>query len=66
MRSPARRRPIPRNVSYYNSGRWVGYGKQVRDAESGWLFPERLTVEQRGGRVSARYADGSLDRPDWY
>jgi len=43
-------------------GQWFGYGKQTEDAVSGWLFPDRLMTEQRGGKVSRFYADGSLDR----
>jgi hypothetical protein len=43
-----------------------GYGPEVEDAVSGWLFPVRLMTTQRGQLVSSFYAHGSRDRPqEW-
>jgi len=57
-RQAGRKRPLPRVSA---EGQWFGYGRQERDAVSGWLFPVRLMVPQRGGLVSYRVNDESLD-----
>lgn len=62
-RSPARKRPLPRSKA---PGYEFGYGKKVTDAVSGVPVPKRLTVQQRGKRVSAAWTDGSRDRPQSY
>lgn len=56
-----RRRGFPRCRA---EGRWFGMGRQEEDAVSGWKFPVRLMVEQRGRKVSPLYRDGSLDLPE--
>ena len=60
-RSNGRRRPINRNRA---DGKWAGYGRQERDAVSGWYFPRQWMVKQCGGLVSRDPRDGSLDRKD--
>lgn len=57
-RQSGRRRPLPR---VQVDGQWYGFGKQATDATSGWLFPERLMVEQRGFKVSYRLGDEGID-----
>lgn len=47
-------------------GCWYGYGPEVEDSVSGWLFPKRLMTNQRNGLVSRQYKDGSLDRRTEY
>lgn len=59
MHQRGRRRRIKRVRA---DGQWYGFGPEVEDAVSGWLFPKRLMTEQRGGMVSKFYADNSLDR----
>lgn len=39
------------------------WGPYVRDHVTGVLKEKRNCVRQRGGWVSARFTDGSLDRP---
>jgi hypothetical protein len=63
MRQKGRRRGIRRVRTY---GQWWGQGPQVEDAESGFMFPKRLMVPQRGGLVSEKWADGSRDREPEY
>ena len=58
-----RRRAIPRIQA---DGRWYGFGSQVEDAVSGWLFPKRLMTKQRSGLVSYKISDGSIDFPKEY
>lgn len=60
-RADGQRRPIPRVRA---DGKWLGFGRQQEDAVSGWLFPVRLMVKQRGRLVSADPSDESLDRVD--
>lgn len=62
-RQAGRRRPIPRCMTH---GKYFGMGPQAEDAVSGWYFPKKLMVKQRGRLVSARLADESLDMPqEW-
>lgn len=62
-RSPAR---APRIRRVRAHGQYQGQGPQVEDAVSGWYFPAKDCVEQRGHLVSADERDGSLDKPDDY
>ena len=43
-------------------GCWYGFGPEVEDTISGWLFPKRLMTPQGSGLVSRQYKDNSLDR----
>lgn len=56
-----RKRAIPR---VRGDGKWYGYGPEVEDAISGWLFPKRWMVKGCGGLVSRFFQDGSLDLED--
>ncbi len=47
-------------------GKWYGYGPEVEDSVTGWLFPTRLMVQKRQGLVSRQFKDQSLDRPENY
>lgn len=60
-RNTGRQRPISRVRA---DGQWYGYGPQVEDAVSGWLFPKRLMTVQRGRLVSVDPTDESLDDRD--
>jgi len=55
-----RRRRVPTTSKI---GQQLGKGPIQEDAVSGWPFPIREMVMQRGRLVSAREKDGSLDRP---
>lgn len=61
MRSPGRRRRIPRSRTY---GKEWGEGRREEDALSGWEFPVRLMRRTEAGLVSIYEADGSVDKPD--
>jgi len=41
---------------------FAGWGELVRDHVSGQVIPKRLATRQRGGWVSVKRADGTLDR----
>lgn len=45
-------------------GKELRMGRQETDAVSGWDYPVAVMVKQRGGLVSRRFRDGSLDDPD--
>jgi hypothetical protein len=64
MRSPGRKRPIPRS----REGGYRGYnfGPQQQDGVSGFIWPVRLMIRQRGVLVHRSYSQGSRDRPDTY
>jgi hypothetical protein len=64
MRSPGRKRPVPRS----REGGYRGYnlGPQVPEA-SGFVYPSRFLVRQRGVLVPRWYGPNSTrDRPDRY
>lgn len=64
MRSPARKRPVPRDRT---PGSEFGLGAKVVSDVSGNLIPERLTiVDEWGRRVSARPGDDEIDKSDAY
>lgn len=56
-----RKRAIPRVRA---DGKWYGYGPEVEDAISGWLFPKQWMVRSCGGLVSRFFQDGSFDLED--
>jgi len=62
-RTKARKRPFPRRTTY---GREFGQGPRCKDGVGGFELPIKLTVEQRGVRVSIKRRDGTLDKPDTY
>jgi hypothetical protein len=64
MRTRARRRPLRGRCRVY--GKEFGQGKRQEDAVSGWEFPVKDMVRQRGGLVSSDPSDESLDKPDTY
>jgi hypothetical protein len=47
-----------------SDGRWYGYGPEVEDGISGWLFPVQFMVRQCGVLVSRADKDNSYDRVD--
>ena len=65
MRSPARKRRIPR-IRQTSRGNSFGMGVVVNDQVSGLPVPRQLTVKQRGGRVDARYSENTRDKPESY
>lgn len=65
MRSPARRRPIRKQLGW-GSGLWAGYGPMVTSGTNGFGYPERFMIRQRGVWVARQYSKGERDRPpDW-
>ncbi len=63
MRSPARKRPVPRNRVY---GEYLGQGPQAEDAISGWWYPKKDMIRQDGFLVYREYREGSRDKPEDY
>jgi hypothetical protein len=64
MRSPARRRPIPRLDR--DGGYAIFCGPTVRDGVTGKQFPAIHAMRQRGVIVDARWGRGGRDKPDGY
>lgn len=61
MRQTGRRKPKARCNAY---GQYYGMGKQSEDHVSGFWFPKSQMTRQRGGLVSRRDRDGSIDRTE--
>ena len=57
-------RPRKRRIPTTNKPKAIGKGPIRIDAVSGWPFPKREMVRQRGRLVSGKWRDGSLDLPD--
>lgn len=64
-RTKARLRPRKIRINKRTST-FIGVGPLVRDHVSWFLVPLRDCVRQRGGWVSADYADNTRDRPKEY
>ena len=64
-RTLTRRHRVPKRKKF---GFWLGYGRQVMDANSGGMIPERLSVPnpEGAGRVYYEFKEGTRDRPkEW-
>ena len=51
----------PMRARRFGYGKWFRQGPQEQDAVSGWHFPERQMIKQRGALVSQNKRDGSID-----
>lgn len=64
-RTSIRRTRVPR-ICNIKAGKFLGMGRQTRDAISDQEVPVRITVRQRGFRVVAAKWYGSRDMPkEW-
>ncbi len=61
-RTPIRRHRVPR-ICNVKAGKFLGMGKQVRDAISDQEVPKILTIRQRGFPVVVYKWYGSRDLP---
>lgn len=64
MKSRARRRPLPRVRA--DGGYGIFYGPTVMDGNSGFTFPARFAMTQRGVTIDRRWSAYSRDKPDSY
>ena len=65
MRSPARKRHVPRILNY-GTGVFVNWGPTAVDAVTGVRYPRARMMQQRGGLVHVEYGRGGRDRPTNY